>query len=48
MWILVSGKGKVLAQSQQEVDSLTLVIDRAVEIAPLTNHFDIGFIDSPG
>src|SRR5262245_66650199 len=34
--------------SQQEIDSLTLFIDRAVEIAPLTLHFDIGFIDSPG
>ena len=34
--------------SQQEIDCLTLLIDRAVEIAPLTIHFDIGFIDSPG
>ena len=34
--------------SQQEVYSLTFLIDRAVEIAPLTLHFDIGFIDSPG
>ena len=34
--------------SQQEIYSLALLIDRAVEIAPLTFHFDIGFIDSPG
>jgi hypothetical protein len=34
--------------TQQEIDSLTLLVDRAVEIAPLTLHFDIGFIDSPG
>ncbi len=34
--------------AQQEIDCLTLLIDRAVEIAPLTLHFDIGFIDSPG
>jgi hypothetical protein len=33
--------------TQQEVDCLTLIIDRAVEIAPLTIHFDIGFINSP-
>ena len=34
--------------TQQEIDCLTLLIDRAVEIAPLALHFDIGFIDSPG
>src|SRR5215470_6557770 len=34
--------------TQQEIDCLSLLIDRAVEIAPLTIHFDIGFIDSPG
>src|SRR5262245_11793173 len=34
--------------TQQEIDWLTLLIDRSVEIAPLTLHFDIGFIDSPG
>ena len=34
--------------TQQEIDCLALLIDRAVEIAPLTFHFDIGFIDSPG
>jgi hypothetical protein len=34
--------------TQQEIDCLTLLVDRAVEIAPLTLHFDIGFIDSPG
>jgi hypothetical protein len=34
--------------TQQEIDCLSLLIDRAVEIAPLTLHFDIGFIDSPG
>jgi hypothetical protein len=34
--------------TQQEIDSLALFIDRAVEIAPLTFHFVIGFIDSPG
>src|SRR6266542_1490839 len=34
--------------TQQEIDCLALLIDRAVEIAPLTLHFDIGFIDSPG
>jgi hypothetical protein len=34
--------------TQQEINCLTLFIDRAVEIAPLTLHFDIGFIDSPG
>jgi hypothetical protein len=34
--------------AQQKIYSLTLFIDRAVEIAPLTFHFDIGFIDSPG
>jgi hypothetical protein len=34
--------------TQQEIDSLALLIDRTVEIAPLTLHFDIGFIDSPG
>jgi hypothetical protein len=34
--------------TQQEIYSLALLIDRAVEIAPLTLHFDIGFIDSPG
>jgi hypothetical protein len=34
--------------SQQEIDYLTLLIDRAVKIAPLTIHFDIGFIDPPG
>jgi hypothetical protein len=33
---------------QQEIDCLTLLVDRAVEIAPLTLHFDIGFIDSSG
>src|SRR5262245_9286340 len=33
--------------TQQEVYSLTWLVDRAVEIAPLTLHFDIGFIDSP-
>jgi hypothetical protein len=34
--------------TQQEIHSLALLIDRAVEIAPLTLHFDIGFIASPG
>jgi hypothetical protein len=34
--------------TQQEIHSLALFIDRAIEIAPLTLHFDIGFIDSPG
>jgi hypothetical protein len=34
--------------TQQEIDCLTLSIDRAVEIAPFTLHFDISFIDSPG
>jgi hypothetical protein len=34
--------------TQQEIYSLALFIDRAVEIAPLTFHFDIGFSDSPG
>src|SRR5215510_14777100 len=34
--------------TQQEIYSLALFIDRAVEIVPLTLHFDIGFIDSPG
>ncbi len=34
--------------TQQEIDCLILFIDRAIEIAPLTLHFDIGFIDSSG
>jgi hypothetical protein len=34
--------------TQQKIDCLTLLIDRAVERAPLTFHFDIAFIDSPG
>src|SRR5215470_19374025 len=34
--------------TQQKIDRLALLIYRAVEIAPLTLHFDIGFIDSPG
>src|SRR5262245_27016743 len=34
--------------TQQEIYILALLIDRAVEIAPLTLHFEIGFIDSPG
>src|SRR5262245_43030529 len=34
--------------TQQEIDRLALLIDRAVEIAPLALHFDVGFIDSPG
>src|SRR5262245_34533732 len=34
--------------TQQEIYILASLIDRAVEIAPLTFHFDIGFIDSPG
>ena len=34
--------------TQQETNCLALFVDRAVEIAPLTFHFDIGFIDSPG
>jgi hypothetical protein len=34
--------------TQQEIDCMALFIDRAVEIAPLPLHFDIGFIDSPG
>src|SRR5262245_45002984 len=34
--------------TKQESDRLTLVIHRSVEIAPLTLHFDIDFIDSPG
>jgi len=34
--------------TQQEIDSLALFIDRAVEIASLTLHFDLDFIDSPG
>jgi hypothetical protein len=34
--------------TQQEIDRLTVLIDRAVEISPLTLHFDIGFVDSPG
>jgi hypothetical protein len=38
----------ITALTQQEIDRLALFIDRAVEIAPLTLHFDIGFIDSPG
>jgi hypothetical protein len=32
--------------TKQEVYSLTLLIYRAVEIAPLPLYFDIGFIDS--
>src|SRR5689334_15649077 len=32
---------------QKEIACLTLLIDRAVEIAPLTIHFDISFINSP-
>jgi hypothetical protein len=32
--------------TQQEIDCLTLLIDRAIEIAPLPLHFDIGFIGS--
>jgi hypothetical protein len=34
--------------TQQEIDCLALLIDRVVEIAPLTIHFDIGFIGPPG
>jgi hypothetical protein len=34
--------------TQQEIDCLTLLIDGAVEMALLTLHFDIVFIDSPG
>jgi hypothetical protein len=34
--------------SQQEIYSLALLIDRAIEMAPLPLHFDIGFINSPG
>jgi hypothetical protein len=34
--------------TQQKIYSPTLLIDRAVEIAPFALHFDIGFIDSPG
>jgi hypothetical protein len=34
--------------TQQEINCLTLLVDRAVEIAPFPLHFDIGFIDSPG
>jgi hypothetical protein len=34
--------------TQQELDCLTLLVNRALEIAPLTLHFNIGFIDSPG
>ena len=30
--------------TQQEIDSLAMLIDRAVEIAPLVLHFDAGFI----
>jgi hypothetical protein len=33
--------------TQQQVDRLTLLIHRAVEIATLILYFDIGFIDSP-
>jgi len=33
--------------TQQKIDCLTLLADRAIEISPLTLHFDIGFIDSP-
>jgi hypothetical protein len=34
--------------TQQEIDCLALLLDRAIEITLLTLHFDIGFIDSPG
>jgi len=34
--------------TQQKIYRLILLIDRAVEIASLTLHFDLGFIDSPG
>jgi len=37
-----------LSRSEQEICGLTLLIERAVEMAPLALHFDIGLIDSPG
>src|SRR5262245_16043797 len=42
------GGRSIAILTQQEIDCLTLLIDRAVEIAPFPLHFDIGFIDSPG
>jgi hypothetical protein len=34
--------------TQQEIDCQALLVDRAIEIEPLTLHFDMGFMDSPG
>jgi hypothetical protein len=42
------GRRIIPVLTQQEIDRLALLIDRAVEIAPLTLPFDIGLIDSPG
>ena len=33
--------------TEQEIYGLTLLIDRAIEIAPSALHFDLGFIASP-
>jgi len=42
------GGPRVSFCAQHEVNRLTSGIDRAVEVAPLTFDFDVGFIGSVG
>src|SRR5262249_25952932 len=42
------GRRLIPILTQQKIYSLALLVDRAVEVAPLTLHFDVGFINSPG
>ncbi len=42
------GRDDVPLGAQQEVDGLSLFVDRAVEIGPASFDFDVGFVDTSG
>ena len=42
------GRGDVPLGAQQEIDDLSLFVDRTIEIGPATFDFDVSFVDAPG
>src|SRR5580693_4770623 len=42
------GRGDVPFGAQQEIDGLSLFVDRTIEIGPASFDFDVGFVDAPG
>ena len=42
------GGGDVPFGAQQEIDGLSLFVDRTVEIGPASFDFHVGFVDAPG